>query len=206
MESPKDLIAAQNEVQAQIGRNLLNYQSIEILLKVIVKYSTHEIRKNSDGEFYSNHTKTERMMLGLLFGKYVSDIATLTGSENDSDLDDAISIQNETSIKFKFTQDYLHPDKLTKLKSNTKQLTDDRNQLVHHFREVYSLESVESCQQALKHLNNRNAFSVEQLEYFKQIAIELDHARTALSIVMSSDDVKEFITNGQPDSNPESLH
>jgi hypothetical protein len=65
---------------------------------------------------------------------------------------------------------------------------------------------VESCQQALKLLNKRNAFSVEQLEYFKQIAIELDNARTALSIVISSDDIKEFITNGHPDSNPESLH
>jgi hypothetical protein len=206
MESPKDLIAAQIEVQAQMGRNLLNYQGIEKLLKHIVKQSAVYIRKNLDGEFCVIQTKTERMMLGLLFGKYISDIVILEDIDTENESSDVTPASNETTVKINFTIRLSHPDQLAVLKSKTRQLVDDRNELVHHFRETYPLDSVESCKLALKHLNERNAFSREQIEYFNQTAIELENTRASMTEALARDEVIEFITANKSDSNPESLH
>jgi len=205
MESSKELIAAQNEVQAQMGRNLLNYQGIEILLKLIVKFSALEVRKNLDGELCAKHTKTDRMMLGLLFGAYISDIVVLSENDTHCDSDGLATTSNESFFSFRFTQELFHPDQLEVLKSKTKQLVDDRNELVHHFREVYSLDSVDSCQLALIHLTERNAFCVYQLEYFKQTATELENARSVAAEILAREDVKECLI-GEIEYKPESLH
>jgi hypothetical protein len=206
MDNAEELLKIQQDVQAQMGRNLLNYQGIEKLLKHIVKQSAIYVRKNLDGEFCVLQTKTERMMLGLLFGKFISDIVYIEENYTDNNSDDITSVSNETSLKINFTIQLSHPDQLAVLKSKTKQLVDDRNELVHHFRETYSLDSVESCKLALKHLNERNAFSREQIEYFNQTAIEFENTRASMAEVLARDEVIEFITAENNDTNPESLN
>jgi hypothetical protein len=206
MDNAEELLKIQQDVQAQMGRNLLNYQGIEKLLKHIVKQSAIYVRKNLDGEFCVLQTKTERMMLGLLFGKFISDIVYIEENYTDNNSDDITSVSNETSLKINFTIQFSHPDQLAVLKSKTKQLVDDRNELVHHFRETYSLDSVESCKLALKHLNERNAFSREQIEYFNQTAIEFENTRASMAEVLARDEVIEFITAENNDTNPESLN
>lgn len=206
MDNPDELLVIQREVQTKLGRNLLNYQSIEILLKFIISTSTAEIRKDPSGEFKVKRPKSERMMLGQLIGIYVSDVAL---SELVDDVDEIVEQSPESDtilMKFKFQQIFDGLDEHGVMADKTKILVDDRNALVHHFREKYKLDSISSCKSALKYLEDKNNFTIEQFEYFKNLATQLKELIKIHVDIISSDDFFETISTECADSNSNHLN
>lgn len=206
MNSPDELLKYQREVQAKIGRNLLNYQLIEGLIKAIVSLSSIEIRKNVNGEFEAKNSKSKRMMLGLLIGKYLSEIATLT-EESELRRPDEINLESaETHSRFDFRQVFSDPYQYNLLKESTEKLLDDRNVLVHHFCEFHTLDSIESCENALKYLESKTDFIHEQYEYFNNLLIQIENSMKTHAEFIKSRDFSELLQTAVLDSNPIKLH
>ena len=206
MDSPDELLIVQREVQAKIGRNLLNYQLIEGFLKYIVSVSSADIRKDPDGKFNAKRPNSERMMLGQLIGKYVSEISISTAdyeAEN-SKTDDSGSA--DISMRFKFRTIFDDPYQQSVMAEKTKVLVDDRNILVHHFYQHYKFDSIVSCTSALEYLEEKNRFILEQFDYFKDITTQLKQLIELHVEFISSEEFTEIIKADPNDSNPKNIH
>lgn len=206
MDSPDELLKVQREVQTKIGRNLLNYQLIEGFLKYIVSVSSAEIRKDPDGKFNAKGPNSERMMLGQLIGKYVSEISL---SSEDYEAEKSNSHDPDStniSMQFKFRTIFDDPYQQSIMAEKTKVLVDDRNMLVHHFYQNYKFDSITSCVFALEYLEEKNRFILEQFKYFKDIATQLEQLIKLNVEFISSDKIIEIITADPNDSNPKNMH
>lgn len=206
MESSEELIKIQHEVLTEMGKNLFNYQIIEGILKKIVATSSIEVLKKCDGEFAVKSIKTERMMLGNLLHTFISDIAVTStnqqyDSTNETDLE-----SNGLRFKSNFQLELFDQTTHEKLKSTIKQLVYGRNVLVHQFHELHSLNTKESCLVALTYLKDKNIFILEQLNYFKEIALELDSTIKAMAEFMNSAEYEQLITSINDDINTKKLH
>jgi hypothetical protein len=200
MDTPDDLLAAQREVQTKVGRNLLNYQLVERLLKNIIAMSANKVRKNSNGGFQVQPTKSDRMMLGQLIGSYVSDVTLSKSFDDTEELVEQNSEADTNSIEFKFQQIFNSLDQHGMMREKTKMLVDDRNALVHHFREKHNLNSVESCKCALEYLEEKNTLTIEQYEHFKQLSIEFINLAKISSDLLSNDAFFEFLLTPSDDT------
>lgn len=182
MENPEALVDMQRKVQMMMGRCLLNYQLIEGQLKHIIKISSIEIRRNKNGEYQTFHSDVKRKTLGLLFQKYFSDIALPTECTNSNESRDCNAESDKTFSVIQFRQIFDDPNIYTSIRDRTEILVKNRNSMVHHFRENYLLDSIESCEAGMNELEKHNVIILEQFNFFKQIISEIDNAYKQLHI------------------------
>jgi|APLak6261658528_1056013.scaffolds.fasta_scaffold04786_2 hypothetical protein len=173
MESESDLITIRDEVFKKIGRNLLNFQKIEFMLKHLITYGRisgymSELKENQERRAATVHKQT----MGNLVGQFIDN--TLLGL---ADTPCSTTEHKELYFSFSFTVNADH-DFYENKRQALKSLVDDRNDLIHHLLPRFNPDSIESCLEIEKYLD-------EQRERLKP---EYDHLKLLIESLKSSAD------------------
>ena len=132
-----DIEPTQNEVLRRVGRNLLLFQQIEHFLKFLL--STHKSGGTAETFKTNLQKQTEgisKKMLGQLVEKYATEVLKDAGEEVPEEESPAdwymfsFSISGDTEF-------------VESIRRDLKVMTDERNELVHHFLPRWQPDSPE---------------------------------------------------------------
>lgn len=149
-----------SEIEQLIGKNLITFQSIELLL-----ISIHSLRGGRCTE--SSLKKKKKKISKMSFGDLIDDkqIKKLDLSDDYEEIDEVI-----------FNFDFLPDDQtLKELQSKLKKFSTSRNELVHKFQRKFNLMSAQGKLDAKSYL-------CEQLTYLTPLKEELRHIAQTLII------------------------
>jgi hypothetical protein len=185
MESELKLIKARDEVFRKIGRNLLNFQKIEQMLKYLIANgrmsgNMSEIIENQEQRSASINKHT----MGQLVGQFMDN--TYQGLEESNHT----LVENEPHISFSFmirTSSDFYESKSQALKT----LVDGRNELIHHLLSHYTLNSIESYLELEQHLDEQRERIVSEYEYLKSVIEKFEEVRILTADCLNSDEFKE---------------
>lgn len=162
MPPPTDelLLKAQEKVFIRIGKCLLNLQLFELRLKRFLPTTDFILR--TEGLLQTaNH---EKLMLGLLVEGLKNFLTTdekesAAPSDTDSTLPSSEGFQMRLAVKIGLSED-AYSEAIKELTT----LLAQRNELVHHFRDKFSLNCIENCQSAVIYLDDLNSKAINLLE------------------------------------------
>lgn len=188
IDSEQELIKVRDDIYRKIGRNLLNFQKIEQLLKVIntcsgisgyVSNFENSLKQRAD-EF---HNQTMGTLVKLLFEN------TYSEASNSTKLDEEIS-EPYLSMSFGLNVD---ADFLESRKQSLKSLVDERNELVHHLLHKINLLSVESCLETDKYLDEQRERQITEHEQLSAVLKNMSELWGEVSAFYASDEGKKHI-------------
>jgi len=188
MESELDLIKMQDKVFEKIGRNLLNFQKIEQLLKLLIangRVSGHmsETKEILERQAAAVHKQT----MGNLVGKFVDN--TLLGHEESSQTTFEPK-EPYFSISFNVNAD---TDFYESKKQALKSLVDDRNDLIHHLLPRFNPESIESCSETEQYLDQQREKLIPEYDYLKSLLVGLKEGIDQYTDFLGSEEgMKQF--------------
>ena len=133
--------SALDEVLKRIGRNMLNFQRMEAMLKLLISRSRLE---GTTEELRANHDKAvddvSRQTMGNLVKRFVSSV--YGGSEETA----SSEVENDQvwfSFSFKIEAS---PEEIERRRAMLNTIVEERNVLVHQMLGQFDQTSVESCQ------------------------------------------------------------
>jgi hypothetical protein len=152
--TPADLVKLQREIQRKVGRNLLRLQQCELLMKKLA--SEHEIAGAAE-ELDDIKARTRELVSKKTMGQVVGH---LTGSflqvePGSPELDD--ELPPDTPLPWVRTRHYISfpADGFRRIEQELADLVDLRNDLAHHFLEMFDLASPGGCEAAGAYLDER---------------------------------------------------
>ena len=183
MESEPDLIKMRDEVFRKIGRNLLNFQKIEQLLKLLIangRVSGHmsETKEILERQAAAVHKQT----MGNLVGKFVDN--TLLGHEESSQTPFEPK-EPYFSLSFNVNAD---ADFYESKKQALKSLVEDRNDLIHHLLPRFNSESIESCLETQHYLDQQREKLIPEYDFLKSLLVGLKEGIDQHADVLSSEE------------------
>lgn len=191
--SDLELEALTNELFRRAGRNLLNFQRLERMLKLLLAKSTgrgplREMPRLMEARSAEVHRST----MGILAGKLVKDM--LSGpTENDEGSDEAIT---EIYVRHSARVDLADEDR-AELTEKLRTMVEERNFLAHHLNEHWDSRSLESTQAMLARLESQRE---ALLPVYAQVhGILLAHAeiQTDLARLLQSSEFEEWLLQSQ---------
>lgn len=175
-----DLEPTQNEVLRRVGRNLLLFQQIEHFLKFLL--STHKSGGTAE-TFKSNLQKQaegiSKKMLGQLVEKYATEVLKDAGEEVPEEESPAdwfmfsFSISGDTEF-------------VESIRRDLKVMTDERNELVHHFLPRWQPDSPEKMAEALAYLDTQREKVLPMIEHLRTTIGHIQESRQKLLDFMAS--------------------
>lgn len=152
-----------------IGRNLLRFQKLEIVLKASVSGSKRTVVSD---EMPPRHIRRaeeiRRSTLGMVAGEYFESVVVpqaAPSTEEKPILPDAPHDKICFQVSFRTE---LPPEEHARLEERLRKLVDERNRLVHGFLLQFRIGTADECRAAIRHLEDQA----------QRIAIEFDFART----------------------------
>ncbi len=156
---------AKNEFQRKIGRNVLAFQKLEQMLKYTI------INGNVSGCISGIESKQKRRMenirgqtMGQLVGQFVDHIHS--GNEKSSEEPEDLK---EPYISFNFQVEG-GEDFYENKKQALKSLFNERNELVHHLLPGFDWNSMESCQDTERYLDQQ----------YEKLSVEFNHLKAMI--------------------------
>jgi hypothetical protein len=137
-----------DEVLRKIGRNVLNFQRMESMLKYLIARAevsgfAHELKANHEKAIDSISMQT----MGNLAKRFVNSIYT----ENIESIESEIEItEPHLSISFRIEADSSH---IEKRKSALEQVVKERNALIHQMLSTFDQTSSKSCREMIELLD-----------------------------------------------------
>lgn len=185
MESEQDLIKIRDEVFRKIGRNLLNFQKIEQMLKYLIANGRmsgymSDIVEKQEQRAAAIHKKT----MGQLVGQFMDN--TYQGIEESNQ---TLVDVKEPHFSFSFmieTNSDFYDSKRQALKT----LVEDRNELIHHLLPRYTLDSIESSLEIEQYLDRQREKLIPEYEHLNEIIERLDTSRKLMADFLNSDEGK----------------
>jgi hypothetical protein len=164
MKSDQALIAVRDEVFRKIGRNLLNFQKIELMLKYIIANGqvsgpVSELKQIHERKIALVHKK----MMGNLVGEFVENIFQLS-SKSSNPIENLKEPYLSFSISVEADSDFYESKRHT-----LKLLVDDRNDFIHHLLPRFNLNSLECCLEVDKYLDKQRERLIPEYDYLKTI-------------------------------------
>lgn len=188
MESEQELVKIRDDVLRKIGRNIINFQKIEQLLKGVILFTrlsgyASELESNhkQNAEEIHNHT------MGLLVKKYFDHI--YSDASSTTTFSDKIT-EPYMSFSFSFSTDAAF---IENKKAVLKALVDERNELVHHLLPRLDLLSIESCLELGKFLDDQRERQNEEHEHLGEMLKHIKDTLAELSAFCASDDGQKAI-------------
>ena len=174
----------------RIGRNLLNFQQLENLLKFLV---THGEISGYASQLESNKQKRSesvgKQTLGMVAGQFFEQ--NYSTCVDDEQLPEVVKEPYFRS-KFQFDTENSNPkDKEERLS----RLVAARNELVHHFLDRINPKSKKSLLEASDYLDRQREEIVIELEYYRNHAKSLQSLQKALSEYLQSDEGRDLFVN-----------
>jgi len=188
MESQLDLIKIRDEIFRKIGRNLLNFQKIELMLKHLVANGRIS---GYMSEIEENHERRKKSVHKQMMGNLVGQFFETTFSE----LDDSPQSTNELkepylSFSFNVNADadfYEHKKQALKL------LTDDRNDLIHHLLQRFNTDSIESCMEIEQYLDQQRERLIPEYDFLMSLINNFENAKKIHTDFLNSEEgIKQF--------------
>lgn len=173
----------QDEVLRKVGRNLLIFQQIEGLLKMILGNSkvqgyARELALKQEQRI--NGIQTD--MMGQLIKQYFDEILASSDEEPQGPRDLA---EPWLSSSFKITGDVAFAE--TQLEA-FEMMREERNQLVHHFLPYWQTDSPENLIFASDYLDEQREKILPVWEHLKSVAETMQHARQMQASYIASDE------------------
>jgi hypothetical protein len=188
MEHKVTLDNAVEEVCRKIGRNILLFQEFERLLKFIVKNgkfsgTSKEIKERIAQQANSINKQT----MGTLVGKYIE--------HSNPDCDKYSSEpQEEKGIHFSFgfqiECDFIYYE--TK-KEALDRMVSERNELVHHLLPSFDMNSVESCDEIGKKLDDQRENIRSEIKELESVANSLNEGRKEMRSFFASEQGRKLL-------------
>jgi len=182
-ETEKKLSAIKDELFRKVGRNLINYQTIEQLLKQLILSSRisgpisqlEEIRKQK-----SEEVKVQTM--GTLAGQFIENSyqAPKASSNEQAEI-------KETHLSTSFYFD-VSDDVLESRKADLKKITDARNNLVHHLLPRLDLNSIESCLAISRELDEQREEQSKEIEHLISLIKQIGNSMKEYAEFLNSDE------------------
>lgn len=161
-----------DEVFQKIGRNLVNFQRIELMLKHLIANGQvsgymSELKQIQEKKLEGVKKKT----LGTLVGEFVE----TTFQSGDSSPEPTAELK-EPYISFSFSVD-ADADFYESKKRELKTLVDDRNDLIHHLLPRFNTESIDSCLEIRDYLDQQRERLIPEYEYLKSTIESFEEKR-----------------------------
>lgn len=169
-----------DEVLRKVGRNVVIFQQIEQLLKHLI---THQRADGTAADLVERlqrrATAVNKHTLGMLVGKYTN--GYLADAEETSQApvkiaDGWVSVTDTTRGSEEFYEAQ---------RANMKLLTDERNELVHHFLPRWESDSLERLTAAATYLDAQREKVLPMFEHLKNVAIGMQKARQTLATIVA---------------------
>lgn len=179
----EDIEELKNEVLRKIGRNVVLYQQLEVMLKLLV--SNGNIAGYVCDLQLIKEQKKEKVMrqtLGHVAGQFLENTYG-EYQEHDEELDELSEKKMHVSFSYKIQSDENH---YQRTKENLAKIIQERNDLIHHFILNYNLNSMDSLLEAEQYLDCKREALLPELENVKQYLKALDEGRKELARLISS--------------------
>ncbi|NMF96163.1 hypothetical protein GPA27_01975 [Aromatoleum toluolicum] len=180
--------AMRNEVMRKMGRNLLLFQQIERMLKLLIAKSSlagyvHELHAKQKRQ----EERVEKQTMGNLVGAFLEDALTDKGRPREAP-DDLAGLW--FSIGFGLEVDNAYYEER---KSALAAAVAERNELVHHFLPRWDLMSMESMRAADEYLDRQRANVLPEFEHLKSLVGALEDGwRQTGEFLLSGEWAKHF--------------
>lgn len=195
--SNSDLIQLQNEVQRKLGACMIRVQQYEQLMKsmlagMALEGTPEQFNTAREQKVVGLQNKT----LGTLVKEFSEDYMTSARPSEPS----AASQENESSTATPWFQVRhqmaMTPDQHQQIKTALTDLTNLRNDLVHHFVECFKLEEESGCQAAEAHLDASYMTVNDHYLQLKGWAASMDNARALMSSLLRTPTFENLFING----------
>jgi hypothetical protein len=170
----------QDEVLRRVGRNLLLFQQIEHFLKFLL--STHKSAGTADTLKTNLQEQAEgisKKMLGQLVAKYATEVLKDSGEE--------VPEEEGPADWFKFSFSISGDTEFVEsMRRDLKVMTDQRNELVHHFLQRWQPDSPEKMAEALTYLDSQREKVLSMHEHLRSTIGHIQESRKKLLDFMTS--------------------
>jgi hypothetical protein len=183
--SQKNLIKVQDEVFRKIGRNLLIFQKIELMLKYLIdngKVSGYLRELNENQE--RRASEAVKRTMGNLAGQFMETAL----QEHEESLQEPFEAK-EPYITFSFTV-RADSDFYESKRQSLKSLVEDRNNFIHHLLPRFNPDSMESCLEIEQHLDRQREKLVPEHNYLKSLIESFEEAKKAYLEYFDSEESK----------------
>ncbi len=201
MPFPPEVETARAQVFQLIGRNVLRFQRIELVLKSMVTGSQISV---THGESPSAHERrvqtTHKSSMGLVAGDFFKDVVTDQPPIDDvpvSREEAKAAAAGKVHIGFSY-KIYFPPEEHRLWKDRLQKLIEERNELVHTSLLRMDLETLTGCQKALAKLEEQATRVLAEIERLKPLCSGAVEARQKAIAVLSDDTFWETVRADNP--------
>lgn len=172
-----------NEVLRRVGRNLLLFQQIELLMKFIVVNANVEVGpQGPTAEQLGRVESIKKKSLGQVRGHYFEELfAPRVEGAGDRNL-------TEIRIRSSFHIASTDVDQLRRDQCKFEAMTEERNDLVHHFLERCQLSDSNSLETALNYLESQRERALDLQNDLKRVHDSLIESKQAMVAFLESDE------------------
>ena len=152
-----------DEALRKIGRNVVNFQKIEALLKVLVLYSSVDSKTRDNEVTHSfNEKLIQNRSLGEVVSKFLKNLIENRVAENEELHSSELHISTRSYL-------VMDAEDVTKEKIELKRLVSERNQLIHKDLASFDFNCVKNCRKLILKLDEQNSRVLDKLNQFKDI-------------------------------------
>lgn len=181
-----NLESLHNEIYQKIGKNIMLFQKLEMILKHIILLKGF---KASSGKIIEEKRKLEdsiqKKSMGMLISEFLNKgEATLSEDEKNSEEEFFLFHINIGSC-------FMEEKRIT-----LKDLLEERNKLVHHSFNEYNMDTVISCTKIIDFLDNQQVRIKNEINALVPIVKRIEEFKKKLSESLKSDEFKEELLYG----------
>lgn len=181
-----DRTPTSDEVLRRVGRNLVIFQQIELFLKFILENSnsTH-VRSHGASALVETSVvggRPAQQTLGTLVRNYLSDVLVEAGLEIP---EFGLPETAQCAFRFKFTME-VEDAFVQRLRADLKLMTEQRNELVHHFLPRWKPGDETALNDALAYLNVQRDKVSPMFDHLKEISLRIEQGRKSMAELVAS--------------------
>ena len=195
MESETKSIAefekARNLALQKYGRNVYNFGLLESWLKMLVSHAeisghVSELPEILNRQVRAVHNKT----MGQVIKQFIEKVDPDSVPANKEPL-----VVKDLYISHTFSLE-INNDEFQDKKLVLEAISRDRNELIHHFHDHFKLDSIQNCQEAIRHLDLQRE---ECLPYFEEtrnlVTVYAECLKESVEIMSSEEFLKTIMSD-----------
>lgn len=176
-----------DEVLRRVGRNLLLFQQVEGLLKVLLaNHKGGGSLLDFKARLEDQEKRINKQMLGQLVEKYGTEVLQ----------DDSVEVTEEKepagmasfAIRIQCDAEFLES-----VRRDLKLMTEERNELVHAFLPRWQPDSQEKMTETLSYLDDQREKVLPILEHLKATVADVKQSRTLMAEFIAGDEFRQQI-------------
>jgi hypothetical protein len=182
MESELKLKEVRDEVLKKIGRNVIFFQQMELMLKHIISEWTFS---GYSSEIEKKKSKKKASVSKQTMGQLIDQFMTDTHSEFDAPIKETKKkeeIYFSTSIRVGCDKTYYEAKK-----QKLSEIVSDRNELIHHLLPGFNPNSIESCLETDQYLDKQRDKLLPEHDSLKKLILSGKEARKNLKKFIESE-------------------